>query len=216
MAELFKIIPLGVMALLPVTNPLVTVPLLLSLSGNMSATERHHASLWTSIYVFLIMMVAFYAGQWVMHTFGISIPGLRIAGGMIVAYLGFGMLFPGQQSTTSPRTEINNSPANIAFIPLAMPTTAGPGTIAMILSGADTIHNNNLSPLATLLAPTLIFFATSLILWICLRSSDTVMHVLGKGGIEVISRLMGFLLIAMGVQFIINGVLEIIRNFALN
>lgn len=93
MLDLFKAIGLGLVVLLPLANPLTTVALFLGLAGNMSSAERNRQSLMASVYVFAIMMVAYYAGQLVMDTFGISIPGLRIAGGLIVAFIGFRMLF---------------------------------------------------------------------------------------------------------------------------
>ncbi|WP_313683297.1 MarC family NAAT transporter, partial [Pantoea sp.] len=103
---------------------------------------------------------------------------------------------------------------NIAFVPLAMPSTAGPGTIAMIISSASTIRSGVDFPgWVIVVAPVMIFFLVSLILWISLRSSGAIMKLVGKGGIEAISRLMGFLLVCMGVQFIINGVLEVIHTY---
>jgi len=220
MLDLFKAIGLGLVVLLPLANPLTTVALFLGLAGNMNSAQRNQQSKMASIYVFVIMMVAYYAGQLVMNTFGISIPGLRIAGGLIVAFIGFRMLFPPQKPHAAPEVkskseELEDEPtANIAFVPLAMPSTAGPGTIAMIISSAATIHNDSTFPMWVIwVAPPLIFAAVSLILWGSLRSSGTIMRWVGKGGIEAISRLMGFLLVCMGVQFIINGVLEIITTF---
>lgn len=80
MMDLFKAIGLGLVVLLPLANPLTTVALFLGLAGNMNSAERNRQSLMASVYVFAIMMVTYYAGQLVMNTFGISIPGLRIAG----------------------------------------------------------------------------------------------------------------------------------------
>lgn len=220
MKELFQAIGLGLVVLLPLANPLTTVALFLGLSGNMNSAERNRQSMMASIYVFAIMMVAYYAGQVVMNTFGISIPGLRIAGGLIVAFIGFRMLFPQQKAhesleAQSKSEELKEEPtANIAFVPLAMPSTAGPGTIAMIISSASTVkHGVNFPEWVVLVAPPLIFALVGLILWGCLRSSSAIMRLVGKGGIEAISRLMGFLLVCMGVQFIINGVLEIISTY---
>ncbi|MEQ6277027.1 MarC family NAAT transporter [Kluyvera cryocrescens] len=220
MKELFQAIGLGLVVLLPLANPLTTVALFLGLSGNMNSAERNRQSMMASIYVFAIMMVAYYAGQVVMNTFGISIPGLRIAGGLIVAFIGFRMLFPQQKAhesleAQSKSEELKEEPtANIAFVPLAMPSTAGPGTIAMIISSASTVkHGVNFPEWVVLVAPPLIFALVGLILWGCLRSSGAIMRLVGKGGIEAISRLMGFLLVCMGVQFIINGVLEIISTY---
>jgi multiple antibiotic resistance protein len=89
MMDLLKVIGLGLVVILPLANPLTTVALFLGLAGNMNSAQRNHQSLMASVYVFAIMMVAYYAGQVVMNTFGISIPGLRIAGGLIVAFIGF-------------------------------------------------------------------------------------------------------------------------------
>ncbi|MDU1062365.1 MAG: MarC family NAAT transporter, partial [Leclercia adecarboxylata] len=98
MVDLIKAIGLGLVVLLPLANPLTTVALFLGLAGDMNREQRNHQSLMASVYVFAIMMVAYYAGQLVMNTFGISIPGLRIAGGLIVAFIGFRMLFPAPKS----------------------------------------------------------------------------------------------------------------------
>ena len=220
MMELIKVIGLGLVVLLPLANPLTTVALFLGLAGNMNSVQRNQQARMASLYVFIIMMVAWYAGQVVMNTFGISIPGLRIAGGLIVAFIGFRMLFPQQKAHESPEAkskseELEEEPgANIAFVPLAMPSTAGPGTIAMIISSASTVkHGVSFPDWVVLVAPPLIFALVGIILWGCLRSSGAIMRLVGKGGIEAISRLMGFLLVCMGVQFIINGVLEIISTY---
>lgn len=218
--QLIQVIGVGLVLLLPLANPLTTVVLLLGLAGNMTTEERNHQSRMAAVYTFAVMAVAFYAGQWVMNTFGISIPGLRMAGGLIVAFIGFRMLFPQPQT---PDVVVEENPVqkprvptetNIAFVPLAMPSTAGPGTIAMIISSASSFYKNSfgLAHWVMLVAPVAIFFAIALILWLCLRSSGAIMKLIGKGGIEAISRLMGFLLVCMGVQFIINGVLEIITT----
>ncbi len=220
MMVFLQAVGLGLMVLLPLANPLTTVALFLGLSGNMNEKARNRTALIASLNVFLIMMGAYYAGQVVMNTFGISIPGLRIAGGLIVGLIGFYMLFPKEKAYESPEAkikaeELNEEPdTNIAFVPLAMPSTAGPGTIAMIISSASTIqHGIDYAPWIILVAPPVIFGLVSLILWGSLRCSGSIMRIAGKSGIEAISRLMGFLLICMGVQFIINGVLEIIKTW---
>ncbi|MTD27175.1 MarC family NAAT transporter [Erwinia sorbitola] len=220
MLDLIKAISLGLVVLLPLANPLTTVALFLGLAGDMNYQERNRQALQASVYVFSIMAVAYYAGNAVMDTFGISIPGLRIAGGLIVAFLGFRMLFPQQQAGKSVEADHKmdemdgQKNVNIAFVPLAMPSTAGPGTIAMIISTASTIHSGTpFAPWIITVAPPLTFAAVSIILWGCLRSSGAIMRLVGKGGIEAISRLMGFLLVCMGVQFMINGILEVITTY---
>ncbi|WP_305880256.1 MULTISPECIES: MarC family NAAT transporter [unclassified Pseudomonas] len=157
------------------------------------------------------MTITYYIGELVMDAFNISIPGLRMAGGGILIIMGLKMLFP---PPLAPSSSSNiKEQTSFAFIPLAMPSTAGPGTIAMIISSAATIKNSTLFPAWVLLtAPPLIFLLTSIILWACLRGSGIIMRLTGQSGIDAISRLMGFLLVCMGAQFAINGSLEIIQT----
>ncbi|MEZ2756983.1 MarC family NAAT transporter [Providencia vermicola] len=218
--ELFQAVGIGLVLLLPLANPLTAIAVMLSISANMTKEQRNHQAFLASIYVFAIMTIAFYAGQLVMNTFGISIPGLRIAGGLIVAFIGFGMLFP-NSADDSPTTPLDDpsvpkkrqeSP-NIAFVPLAMPSTAGPGTIAMIISSTASLQGNvTFAPWVLKVAPVITFLLASLIVWIGLRGATSIMRWLGNSGIDAIARVMGFLLICMGVQFVINGIVEIIAQ----
>ena len=181
MLDLFKAIGLGLVVLLPLANPLTTVALFLGLAGDMNFQERNRQAMQASIYVFLIMMVAWYAGNAVLHTFGISIPGLRMAGGLIVAFIGFRMLFPAKPVGHSVEarhkkdeidaTDTQSESVNIAFVPLAMPSTAGPGTIAMIISSASTVKAGVDFPHWVVnVAPVLTLLSGAVILWISLRS----------------------------------------------
>lgn len=220
MFELIKAVGLGLVVLLPLANPLTTVVLFLALGSRFSYAERNRVSMRTSLCVFIILVVAWYGGQLVMNTFGISIPGLRIAGGLIVAFIGFRMLFPAAQQETVPDDENQSEEqagkhnTSIALIPLAMPCTAGPGTIAMVISSASTLkHGISFPEWVVTVAPPLIFLMVSLITWICLRSAGAIMRIVGTSGIDAISHLMGFLLVCMGVQFVINGILEIVSTY---
>lgn len=134
-------------------------------------------------------------GNLVRHTFGISIPGLRIAGGLIVAFIGFRMLFPAKPVRHSVEVEHQQEEieapnpqretVNIAFVPLAMPGTTGPGTIAMIISSASTIKEGVDFPAWVLtVAPVLTFLAVAVILWMSLRSSGAIMKLVGKGAVS--------------------------------
>ncbi|MGR7122195.1 MarC family NAAT transporter [Klebsiella aerogenes] len=217
MIELIKATGLGLVIILPLANPLTAVVLYLCATEKMSESVRRSQSLLAAVYVFLIMSVAYYGGQIIISAFGISLPGLRIAGGLIVMIIGFSMLFPAK-NTSIPNADIGMGKAshggNIAFVPLAMPGTAGPGTIAMIISAASTVrHSTNFSEWVLMLAPVLVFIIIALLLWLSLRGAGLIMRIIGSEGIDAISRLMGFLLACMGVQFIINGILELSRVY---
>lgn len=217
MIELLEVIGIGLITLLPLANPLTAVALFLSLAEDMDKETRHQQAFMAGVYVFAIMMVTWYAGQIVMNTFGISVPGLRIAGGLIVVLIGFQMLFPVRKVHESPEarektSEMKKEPdVNIAFVPLAMPGTAGPGTIAIIISNASTVHQGiiHISQWVLIIAPIIVFLIFSLLLWLSLRSSALIMRFIGNSGVQAISRLMGFLLVCMGIQFVINGSLDV-------
>jgi len=220
MIQLVELIGLGLVTLLPLANPLTTVALFIGLSGDMTQAERERQSRLTGLYVFIIIIVAYYGGQAVMNAFGISIPGLRIGGGLIVSSIGFSMLFP--KAALDDTVEVGEKSAelkrraakDIAFVPLAMPTTAGPGTIAMVVTIAASARTaTGYEPWVLMVVPVAVSVLIGLLVWLCLRSADLIMRLVGRSGIEAISRLMGFLLVVMGVQFAINGVLEIVGTF---
>ena len=219
MIRAIELIGLGLVTLLPLANPLTTVALFIGLSGDMTRAERRRQSLLTGVYVFVILVVAYYGGQAVMWIFGISMPGLRIGGGLIVCSIGFSMLFP--KAPLDETVEVGEKSAelkrraskDIAFVPLAMPTTAGPGTIAMVVTiAASAASATGVEPWMLVVVPITVSVLIGVLVWLCLRSADLIMRILGRSGIEAISRLMGFLLVCMGVQFVINGTLEIVRS----
>ncbi|MEN4922009.1 MarC family NAAT transporter [Achromobacter spanius] len=218
--QLAKLVSLGLALMLPLANPLTSMTLLLSLGQQIPFKERQRQVTQAAFYVVGIMLVTYYAGALLMHTFGISIPGLRIAGGLIVVTIGFSMLFPSDQpralEAEAAADALERQSPNIAFVPLALPGTAGPGTIAMIISGAssvDTAIAPDYARWVVAVTPVIVFGLLGVLFWVCLHWAGRIVAVIGKSGVEAISRVMGFLLVCMGVQFVINGVLEIIGKY---
>jgi multiple antibiotic resistance protein len=226
MAEYFQFVSLGLATLLPVANPLTSATLLLALGGDFTVAERNRQVDKAALYVAAILFICFYGGNAIMMGFGISIPGLRIAGGLIIVYIGFTMLFPGavrseadaqasmkEGDTQSPVIAVSpkrrKPPSDIAFVPLALPGTAGPGTIAVIISVASTIQSHGGPTAIQHLSFLTVALIVALLFWTTLRGANRVVKVLGESGIDAISRIMGFLLICIGVQFAIDGIFEL-------
>ncbi|MEQ4617456.1 MAG: MarC family NAAT transporter [Corticimicrobacter sp.] len=219
LTDLVSLTGLGLLLMLPLSNPLTSMIMFLSLSRFIPYKERQAQVRQATLYVFMIMIVTFFGGHLIMQSFGISIPGMRIAGGLIVAFIGFTMLFP-SSNTDLPEAQKTNETAmasanvpNIAFVPLAMPGTAGPGTIAMIVSVAATINGSDTKEYADwvlMVSPVIVFVLLALLFWLCLSSAEKIVKFIGHNGVEAISRIMGFLLVCMAVQFVINGVQEIV------
>jgi multiple antibiotic resistance protein len=211
-ATLFAVALFG---LLPICNPLSSAAVLLGLTAGYPDRERNRQVNRATVYVAITIIVCYFAGQAIMNAFGVSIPGLRLAGGLIVGYIGFNMLFPHEVSEAEAQLNMVNGESSvkirdIAFVPLAIPVTSGPGTIAYIISTAALMPRN--MPLwfevSLVVSVTLTF---CLILWACLRGASKIMHVLGNTGIDAFSRIMGFMLVCIGVQFAINGTHEILK-----
>ena len=211
-----KLTGLGLVILLP--WPILTsMTMLLSLGQHIPYKERARQIRQAACYVVGIMLVTYYAGAWIASTFGISIPGLRIAGGLIVMVLGFSMLFPKAQPEDAPEVEQTDAAARRGAAQHRLRAAGhaghgGPGTIAMIISAASSMNSDELAHVpAWVLAvvPIVVFALLGLIFWICLTSAGKIVALIGHEGVEAISRVMGFLLVCMGVQFVINGVLEI-------
>ncbi|WP_199097964.1 MarC family NAAT transporter [Dyella sp. ASV21] len=220
MLAMLDYVAFGLLGLLPIANPVTSATVLLALTGRYPEAERNRQINRATLYVTIVLLICFYAGNAIISGFGISIPGLRLAGGLIVAYIGFGMLFPpARVAEDEAQAEMASHDAeaklqDIAFIPLTMPCTTGPGTIAFIISASSAIPGARLTPMVHLGAClTAVLFA--LIFWLCLRGATKIMRFLGETGIDALSRVMGFLLVCIGVQFVINGVHDLLQSWGL-
>jgi multiple antibiotic resistance protein len=213
-------VAVGLLGLTTIANPVTSATVLLALTARYPEAERNRQVFRAAIYVAIVLLVSFYAGSVVMRLFGISIPGLRLAGGLIVSYIGFGMLFsPERMAEQGTRGELSDTTAttqmrDISFVPLTMPCTTGPGTIAFIISAASTIPTRSYSYSVHLAVLTVAVLFT-LEFWACLRGATTILRLLGEGGVDALSRVMGFLLVCIGVQFAINGAHELLQIWQL-
>jgi multiple antibiotic resistance protein len=203
----------AVLAIIPIVNPLGAVPLVMAAGAHLPEAERQRQVRRACIYTFVLMSAFLVAGGLIMNFFGISIPGMRIAGGMIVAFLGFGMLFPSaptEASEAAARAEVKH---DIAFTPLAMPGLSGPGTFAVVMSLSSQASArqgwDRIVDFLGVATGILIVAATS---WLVLRGAERLNQVLGATGMVAMTRLMGFLMICIGVQFIINGLTVILAD----
>ncbi|MGL5815541.1 MAG: MarC family NAAT transporter [Aeromonas sp.] len=205
----FQVVFIALLALLPMVNPPTTATLLLGLSKGMSREHIRRQINLAAIYLFSTLCVSFFIGSSILDLFGISIPGLRLAGGLIIAFIGFRMLFPAPSQATE--NDINQS---IAFVPLTMPSMCGPGTMALVISGAAQIAElpADYNRFVIYSGMVTAFALMSLLSWGVLKLADPVCKILGATGIDAMTRIMGFLLVCMGMQFCINGIKEVAQD----
>ncbi len=198
-------------ALFPMVNPFSTIPLLLALTRGMDDGARQRQAFKACLNAGAIMLVTLFLGGFIMEFFNISIPAIRVAGGLIVAYIGFTMLFPQEsESIKNVGHDVELSEKDFSLIPLALPSMAGAGTLATILTFSSEIADETglvISALGYSIAVLAIASVIGLSILI-LKASTRINRILGKEGLEAMGRIMGLLLVCIGVQFIANGIRE--------
>lgn len=190
--------------LLPVINPLSVGPTFLAITEGDSGQRRREQALKGCFYMVCILVGFLVGGSFIMQLFGISIPGLRIAGGIILTGIGMNMLAPHKVETTVDEHEAARRKMDISFSPLAMPLLSGPGSIAVTLG---------FTSLATGWIDYIVIIAgivtVALITYAVLRVSGRLVRIIGPVGVNALTKIMGFLIMTMGVQFVVNGILAI-------
>lgn len=205
-------------ALFSIVNPLGGAFIFLS------ATERFHPSLreplarWVAIYSLIIINMSLYIGAYVLTFFGISVPVLRVAGGIVIALTAWKMLNSDDQKDFSREQSAELPPGDtlrrMAFYPLTMPLTTGPGTISVAVS----LGANRPSEFAEgqllwfMVQTTLASVLLCAIIYFLYRYAERISHVIGSTGTAVIMRLSAFLLFCIGIQIFWNGAAELLRN----
>ncbi len=197
-------------ALFSVLNPIGTVPIFVGLTQDDDKKERSRIAFWVAINVCIILIISFFLGKYVLEFFGITINALRITGGIIIAGSGFSLLSGNfsKERGINKKVETETQARNdIALTPLAMPMLAGPGSMSLLIAFYQEHHTASEMAFSTLA-----ILAVSAVIYLVLRSAHYLSKILGSSGIVAISRIVGFLTIAIGVQYIISSVLSIIRG----
>jgi len=208
-------VPIVVIGLLPIMNPLSTIPLFLALTKDMTARQQKQQALRASIYAFMVLAAFLLVGNGIIALFGISLDGIRIAGGLIIMVLAFRMLFSGEGEASSIKSapaEIQQAQLDFSFSPLAMPMLAGPGCIAVVLGYGSQIPEQHL-----IIGHSVVMIGiliTSAVAYAALASASWIKRFLGEHGIQAVTKIMGFLLACIAVQFVASGVSGFVKSFA--
>lgn len=199
-------------ALFSIINPLGTVPIFVGLTQDEEAKERKKTALLTAINVLVILLISFFIGKYLLQFFGISLNSLRIAGGLIIVSSGFALLtgrFAKHKGMKNKRVQRDLSQRErFSLTPLAIPMLAGPGSISLLITFQQE-HGFSLNSIYILLAVVVVCLLTFLIL----RSSSFIAKTLGASGINGISRIIGFIVIAIGIEYISGSVLDVLKVF---
>jgi multiple antibiotic resistance protein len=197
-------------ALFSVMNPFGTVPIFVGLTKEHTKLERNKIALWTSINVLIILLISFFVGKFILLFFGITLNSLKIAGGLIIVSSGFALLTGEYNKHKGMKKdkvkEDLKSRSEFSLTPLAIPMIAGPGTISLLIT-----YNQEFNGLDKVLIILGAIVLSTICIYLILKSSFNIVKKLGASGINALSRIIGFIVIAIGVEFIISAVVSILN-----
>ncbi|MCL1038157.1 YchE family NAAT transporter [Shewanella corallii] len=190
------------LGLVAIINPVGLLPVFVSLTSHQTEPERNQTAKVANIAVVVILLVTIFAGQHILNMFSISLSAFRIAGGTLIAIIAMSMLQGKLGEVKRNKEEVGESSAmeSVAVVPLALPLMAGPGAISSVIVFAA--ENNTWVNLAGMSAAVVVFGLLSFLLF---RMASVIYKILGKTGINVITRLMGLIMLSIGIEVIAAG-----------
>lgn len=195
------------MSFFAIMNPISNLPAYMALVADDSQKISRKIAFRSLLIAFVIVTVFIFSGDFIFKVFGITIVSFRIAGGILVAVIGYHMI-NGNHSPSYKGMEqqaVNSDPMSVAISPLAMPLFAGPGTITTALSlGNGGLRNQLITVVA--------FALLCVITYLLLRSAKQIAGFLGKNLMKIITKMMGLLLFSIGIQMIIVSVQTLIKQ----
>ncbi len=187
--------------LIAIVNPVSAIPLYLVFTES-NKRERPTVARHTSIAVGAILIISVFIGTHILSFFSISIAGFRIAGGLLLMMMAFNMLNvrQGRARHTAEEDQEAIESDSVAIVPLAIPLLAGPGAIstAILFSSQSATAIEKVFLITACLA-------AAFIVWICLRMASQISDRLGRTGMNIFTRIMGLILVAISIEFILGG-----------
>lgn len=190
-------------SLFSVVNPLAAMPIFLSLTEKQSERERVQTAKKAAVYMLGVLLTFLLIGTFILSFFGISLAGIRIAGGLIIMRAAYSMLNPerGGRKLTDEDEAAARVKEDISFSPLALPLLSGPGSIAVVIGFATQAEG-----VTDYLINGISIVLVIIITYAILRLSPISVKYIGPTGLNVMTRLMGFIALAISVQFILSGI----------
>ncbi|MCG9736594.1 YchE family NAAT transporter [Shewanella insulae] len=190
------------LGLVAIINPIGLLPVFVSLTSHQTEAERNHTGKVANFAVVVILLVTIIAGQHILNMFSISLSAFRIAGGTLIAIIAMSMLQGklGEVKRNQEEDREASGMESVAVVPLALPLMAGPGAISSVIVSAA--QHNTFSDLIGMSITVVLFGLTSFTLF---RMAPVIFKLLGKTGINVITRLMGLLMLSIGIEVMAAG-----------
>jgi multiple antibiotic resistance protein len=204
-------------AILPILNPAATAPIFLGLTEGASPSTRALLARRIARNMFALMIGSMLVGSYVLDFFGISLPIVRVGGGLIVAASAWRLL--GREGLRQLGAAVLAGVAGVeqarrqAFYPLTFPISCGPGSIAAAITVGVALHDQRFAlSLARMGGGVLALFVIGVLLYLAFRYADRLLRPLGEAGTVIFLRLSAFILLCLGVQIVWDGVSELLRG----
>jgi multiple antibiotic resistance protein len=209
--ELINAFLLVYAGLFPIVNPIGGAPIFLGLTRHCTEDERNAMALGVTRNSFFLLLGSLLVGSYVLEFFGITLPIVRIAGGLVVTMAGWSLLQAGDPDGA--RSDHPAPAPTDAFYPLTMPITVGPGSIAVAITiGSQRPKDATLTHIAMLGAAALAgIVAMTVTIFICYRFAERIVGALGEGGTNVVLRMSAFILMCIGIGIIWDGYSELVH-----
>ena len=195
-------------ALFPIVNPLEGAPFFLALTAGSSSAERQVLARKAAVNGFALLLGSMVLGPWMLEVFGIRLPVVRIAGGLVVAALGWKLLSQEQWSDHAAGLQAESARKVGSFYPLTMPLTVGPGSMSVAIT-IGSRKPAGLPPLPQLAAHAtgalLGVLAIAISIYLAYRFAENIARLLGETGLEVLVRLSAFILMCIGIEILWSG-----------
>lgn len=204
----------GFGALFAIINPYGLAFIFLDRTISLSESERARVALRVATYAFAVLLVSLFLGSQILNVFGITIPALRIAGGLVVAVTGWSMLhaMPTAAGAHAASSADLATVQRMAFFPLTIPLTTGPGTIATAIAIGINRSDNLDAMFGSSIVSLIVAMAVTLAIYHAYRKSSAMARLFGEEGTSVVTKLSAFLLLCIGVQIIITGTSDVARS----
>jgi multiple antibiotic resistance protein len=217
MASGLHIFILALAAIFPIVNPPGSALVFLGMTSSATHEVRRLVAWRVARNAFFVLVSALLLGSLILSLYGISIPVLRVAGGFIVAVAGWKLLSEGSQQhleTVADAHHHQTDPLDLAFYPLTLPLTTGPGTIAVVISLglSQGTFTSSTDEAVFVIASLCAIFVIAAAIYVCFAYADSVQRLLGPGGTDVAVRLSAFILFCLGIQILWSGGSELLHS----
>ncbi|MEM7108106.1 MAG: MarC family protein [Bacteroidota bacterium] len=199
-------------SLFSVVNPLGAMPIFIMLTQESTKLEKRRQAIKISIYIIAILLTFFFGGNLILNFFGIQLEHIRIAGGLMISISAMSLLGKEAYKGKTIAKEVQEESLHkedITFAPMAMPLLSGPGAIALVIGMKDTVVQSGFSGYLSLVASVVLVAGVTCVILIF---SDRLNRFLGKAGMSALSRMIGFIVLSIGISMILSGLAPLLRH----